>query len=117
MTLRGCGSKVSTVSARSMTWRCPTWTPSKVPIATCRGRRSTSGSEVTLMLMARGSLSRGRFNPLQGLGHRQQRPGPFDREGPDRGAPQALAVGVAEVRDQAAHVGAGRAFDLELRPV
>ena len=29
ITCSGCGSKVSTVSASSITWRCPTCTPSK----------------------------------------------------------------------------------------
>ena len=38
MTRSGCGSKVSTVSAPSITCRWPTWTPSKVPIASLRGR-------------------------------------------------------------------------------
>ena len=38
ITLSGCGSKVRTVSAPSITSRWPTWTPSKVPIATLRGR-------------------------------------------------------------------------------
>ena len=36
-----------------------------------------------------------------------------DLERPDRGAPQLQAVGVAEVGDQRAHVGARAAFDLE----
>ena len=39
----GWGSKVSTVSAPSITARWPRWTPSKVPIATLRGRGSASG--------------------------------------------------------------------------
>ena len=51
ITLSGCGSKVSTVSASSITARWPTWTPSKIPIATRRGRRSASGSWVTAMLI------------------------------------------------------------------
>ena len=37
-TSSGCGSKVSTVSAPSITARWPRWTPSKVPIATSRAR-------------------------------------------------------------------------------
>ena len=45
-TVSGCGSKVSTVSAPRITSRCPRWTPSNSPTATCRGRRSTSGSQV-----------------------------------------------------------------------
>ena len=47
ITVSGCGSNVSTVSASSITARCPRWTPSKVPIATCRSRGSASGSLVT----------------------------------------------------------------------
>ena len=38
------------------------------------------------------------------------------RTAPIRGAPQLEAVGVAEVGDQRAHVGAGRALDRERRP-
>src|SRR4051812_42227301 len=46
-TWRGCGSKVSTVSAPRITSRWPRWTPSNSPTATWRGRVSTSGSQVT----------------------------------------------------------------------
>ena len=50
ITESGCGSKVSTVSAPRITSRWPRWTPSKVPIATLRGRPgSTSGARVTFM--------------------------------------------------------------------
>ncbi len=38
ITVSGCGSKVSTVSAWSITAWWPRWTPSKVPIATWRAR-------------------------------------------------------------------------------
>ena len=53
MTLSGWGSKVSTVSAPLITLRCPTWTPSKVPIAISRGRCAASGSEGDLDAHAR----------------------------------------------------------------
>ena len=36
-TARGCGSKVSAVSAPRITSRCPMWTPSNSPTATWRG--------------------------------------------------------------------------------
>ncbi len=48
VTMRGCGSKVSTVSAPLMTSRWPRWTPSNVPTATRRGRGSASVSRVTI---------------------------------------------------------------------
>ena len=51
MTLSGCGSNVSTVSAPLITCRWPTWTPSKVPIAISRGRRSASCRGVTAMFI------------------------------------------------------------------
>ena len=56
-TSSGWGSKVSTVSASSITAWWPRWTPSKVPIATWRGRGSASGSEVTLIWAIRPPLS------------------------------------------------------------
>src|SRR5207248_3043019 len=40
-----------------------------------------------------------------------------DVEGSDPGSPQPLTVGVAEIRDQAAHVGSRGAFDQELTPI
>ena len=49
-TSSGCGSKVSTVSAPSITAWWPRWTPSKVPIATWRGARLGVGQLVTSML-------------------------------------------------------------------
>ena len=48
-TSSGWGSKLSTVSAPSITARWPRWTPSKVPIATSRARGVTSSSGVTLI--------------------------------------------------------------------
>ena len=42
-TARGCGSKVSTVSAPRITSRWPRCTPSNSPTATCRGRGSDVG--------------------------------------------------------------------------
>src|SRR3954451_14307770 len=110
-------------------------------MATCRGRRSASGSEVTLMLIPRRSLSRGvfervldderarnqprassgtvaaGFEPRQGIGQRQERPGLLHGEGACRRAPEALAVRIAKARDEAPHVRARRALDLEFGPV
>ena len=43
ITAIGCGSKVSTVSLPRITSRWPTWTPSKVPIATRRGGAAREG--------------------------------------------------------------------------
>src|SRR5215211_8349451 len=83
-------------------------------MATCRGRFSASGSEVTLMLIRRGSLSRRLGDQRQGVGERQQRPRVLDAERTDRGAPKRLAVGVAQVGDKAPDVGTRRALDLEL---
>ena len=51
MTESGCGSKVRTVSAPSITSRWPTWTPSKLPIATVRSAALASGSRVTWICM------------------------------------------------------------------
>src|SRR5687767_1341896 len=126
MTLSGWGSKVSTVSASSITARWPTWTPSKVPIATRRGRGSTSSRRATWIgesvpsAIGANSVTLERHDALQGLIEVEQgrRGGFVDRERPDRGAPQLDAIGVpGEIRDQAAHVGACRALDLELRPL
>src|SRR4051794_24682698 len=86
-------------------------------MATCRGRRWASGSEVTLMLIPRRSLSRGVIDLRQGIGQRQERPGSLDGEGADRRAPQALAVRISKVRDEAPHVRARRALDLEFGPI
>ena len=55
MTESGWGSNVNPVSAPSITLRCPTWTPSKLPIATVRARGSASLSFVTLMFMDSGA--------------------------------------------------------------
>src|SRR5687768_13042424 len=81
ITVIGCGSKVTTVSASPITSRWPTWTPSKVPIATRRARRSASGRFVTSMLIwpsPRRTLSREHDLGLQDLalraGDRQQAP-------------------------------------------
>ena len=125
----GWGSKVRTVSASSITAWWPRWTPSKVPIATWRGRGSASGSEVTWMLTA--TPSGALYPPMGPKGapeaHRgpprrrgpARRPAPgqlpagvLDAEGPDRGAAQLGAVGVVEGLDQGADVGAGGALDL-----
>src|SRR3954452_21141512 len=85
-------------------------------MATWRGRRSASGSEVTLMLM-RGTLSLLLADLRQGLRHREEVSIPLDAEWADRRASQRLAVGVAEVRDQGSHVRPGGALDLVLGPV
>ena len=61
ITESGWGSNVSTVSASPITARWPTWTPSKVPMATFRDRGSASGSDVT-------SISMGSKHRLAGLG-------------------------------------------------
>src|SRR5204862_2051681 len=122
-TRSGCGSKVSAVSASSITSRWPTWTPSKVPIATCLGRLSASRSWVTRMLngsrwpCAPLSLSLLRRLGWAGkpfMGRRRQalerlleveeHSGVGDREGPDSGSPELLAVGVPEGGDQAPNV-------------
>ena len=55
-TARGCGSKVSTVSAPRMTSRWPMCTPSNSPTARWRSRGRASGSQVTSI--SRGSLRR-----------------------------------------------------------
>src|SRR5437773_3257376 len=90
------------------------WTPSKAPIATCRGRRSTSSSLVTWMLIRSGSLSlSARRQPVQRLGQGHERLRLLDPKRPDGGSAQALAVGVPQPRDQAADVGARRALDFE----
>ena len=121
ITLSGCGSKVSTVSAPSITWRWPTWTPSKVPIAISRGRCAASGRGVTVDAHRRRTLAAtARSRRRERLGAARSGRvlvGLLDRERPDRGPPQLGAVGVAEVGDQAAHVGPRRALDLELGPL
>ena len=116
-TSSGCGSKVRTVSAPSITARWPRWTPSKVPIATWRGRGSASGSGVTSMsASADPHLAQRLPDGRDQLGDRARRSssraGVLDPEGADRGPPQLRAVGVAERLDQGADVGPGRAFDL-----
>src|SRR4051794_29542893 len=165
-TARGCGSKVSTVSAPSITSRWPRWTPSNSPTATWRGRGSASGSQVTFMSSPSaaeaygglqravrprlgdgdqavvveeadeafrvprdrsavgGPAGRGRVQTDGGqererLVQRQDalRVGRRDLEGADRGAAQRVAIGVAEVGDERAHVGARGALDHERRPV
>ena len=72
ITLSGWGSKVSTVSAPSITWRWPTWTPSKVPIATSRGRCAASGRGVTSMLIGRRDSSASVRQPGQRVGQRDR---------------------------------------------
>ena len=47
------------MSAPLITSRWPTWTPSKLPIATLRGRGSASGSDVTLTFTADNSITAG----------------------------------------------------------
>ena len=161
-TWRGCGSKVSTVSAPSITSRWPRCTPSNSPTATWRGRRSASGSQVTFMSAEPYDGLEQPVRPRLGerdqavlveqphgavrlAGHRHpvgrvagrlalerhggqevervaERHDPLgvgvgDVEVADRGAPQLLAVGVAEVGDQHAHVGARGALDRERRAV
>src|SRR5690606_4505112 len=104
-TSSGWGSKVSTVSAPSITRRWPTCTPSKVPIATRRGRRSAAFSSVTWIVIPENSIRR--FDPSERFLQRQgPLAGPLDPERADRGATQLLAVGVAQVGHEAAHVGA-----------
>ncbi len=71
-TTRGCGSNVTTVgvspastAARRIRW-WPTWTPSKVPSATARGRASSSsGARATVTLRA----------PARAAGRARRRPG------------------------------------------
>ena len=62
ITVSGCGSKVSTVSASSITAWWPLWTPSKTPIATCRSRGFASGSLCDLDRHTRTTSGR-RFSP------------------------------------------------------
>src|SRR5689334_988120 len=115
-TSSGWGSKVSTVSAPSITAWWPLCTPSKVPIATWRGRGSASGSDVTWIFAITRFPSSHR---LHGRRHQLRDPlqvdllaGVLDPEGADGGATQLGAVGVLEGLYQAADVGAGGAFDL-----
>src|SRR5438105_11499122 len=103
-------------------------TPSKVPTATlARSRRSTSGRATTFtrasLVRSLGGQQRERL--LEG-DQRRFSPGDAARRGrdrvanverADRGAPELQAVGVAEVGDQGAHVGAGRTLDLERGPL
>ena len=123
ITESGCGSKVSTVSAPSITARWPLWTPSKVPIATWRGRGSASGSEVTSMFgisllhyrrasPAAGTSSPTRSRPIHQLPILPLLADVLDPEGADRRPPQLRAVGVVEGLEQGSDVGAGRALDL-----
>ena len=106
----GCGSKVRTVSAPSITARWPRWTPSKVPIATSRGRGSASSSGGDLDAHRTASATAGTSSATRSTGIRVA--GVLDPERADRDAAQIRAVGVAEGLDQRAHVGAGRALDL-----
>ena len=110
-TLSGCGSKVSTVSAPSITRRWPTWTPSKVPMAISRGRRTASARGVTAMLISGRLYTDGRALRRAGaaLARSPRRP----RRGRSQ-AGGARCIGVAEVGDQAADIGSRRALDLEL---
>ena len=166
MTVVGCGSNVSTVSAPRMTSRWPRCTPSNVPTATRRGRGWTSGRRVDLHARkpttglrpsARGwaiaigpvvveqqhvrarrpgasaptatpcaarrasSPSRRTLGRIRAedVGERHEPPGigVGELERADRRAPQLLAVGVAEVGDEHAHVRPGRALDRERRAV
>src|ERR1700710_275552 len=114
-TSSGCGSKVSTVSAPSITARWPRWTPSKVPIATSRARGVASSSRVTLIdISPTFSPKRvaDRRDQLGDRGDRQLAARLLDPERADRDPAQARAVGVVERLDQGPHVGAGTAFDL-----
>src|SRR6188472_4096986 len=104
-------------------------------MAICLGRRSARGRLVTLMLMwdrlrgfgehrrrssgrALASLSRrGLRQPRERVGEREEGSGFLDAERPHRGSPEALAVGITEVRDQAPNVGPRRALDLEFGPL
>src|SRR5204862_298391 len=85
-------------------------------MATSRGRRSASGSDVTLMLTA-GSLSRRLGDQRQRFGERKQRISVLHAERSDRGPPERVAVSVAQVRDQAPDVGARGTLDLKLGAV
>ena len=118
----GCGSNVSTLSEPSITLRWPRCTPSKVPTASARGRRSASGKLVTFTppqpIWARPRLPRSMVDQRRRapfLAPPRRGAGILDREWPDRGSPQLLAVGVAEICDERAHVGARGALDQELR--
>ena len=112
----------------AITSRWPRCTPSKVPTATLRARpRSTSGRRVTFT-GAKPIRAAGERAPRIARAPRARAPisgrlataaprggggdGVLDVEGADRRAPQLQAVGVAEVGDQRAHIGARSAFDL-----
>src|SRR4051794_15976115 len=114
-TSSGWGSKVSTVSAPSITARWPRWTPSKVPIATSRARGLASSSGVTLIdIRAAFSPKRvaDRRDQLGDLGDRHLAARVVDPERADREPAQVRAVGVRERLDQGPDVGPGAAFDL-----
>ena len=106
-----------TVSAPSITAWWPRWTPSKVPIATWRGRGSASGSEVTSMLIGPSMRMRLRGPPGTRLGDPLERSGSSSPassilKGPIAVRRSSRAVGVVEGLDQGADVGPGRALDL-----
>ena len=128
-TSRGCGWKVTTVGsgpasiAVRTTERWPRWTPSNVPIATARGRRSSSPRRARRPFTARpprASSTRARGSPRargatrlgragarapRTTGMQPLRVGLLDPERPDRGAPQRPAVPAERLRDRA-HVRA-----------
>ena len=164
-TVRGCGSKVSTVSAPRITSRWPMCTPSNSPTARWRARGRASGSQVTSIVATRKPTTGLRVPSWRGsamrdqpvrvgqahecLGERRRTATPWRRaagvvgleahlgqeaervgerhdpllvgvrhvERADRGPPQLEAVGVAEVGDQRADVGARGALDRQPRAV
>ncbi len=119
----GCGSNVSTLSAPVITSRWPRCTPSKVPTATLRAAaRSTSGRRVTFtaaQTIWRARRAPDRARSRGGSRHGSPRGGGATASrtsnGPIAVRLQLQAVGVAEVGDQRAHVGAGAALDREAR--
>src|SRR5262245_8836543 len=111
----GCGSKVSTVSAPSITARWPRWTPSKVPIATSRARGLASSSRVTLIAISRTFSPKrvaGRRDQLGDLRDRHLATGILDPERAHRDPPEIRAISVLERLDQGADVGPRAALDL-----
>ena len=122
-TSRGCGWNVTTVGsgpasiAVRTTERWPRWTPSNVPIATARGRRSSSpgaradlhGATASTLEHARRGSARARARPPRQGGARAPRPRACSRSGvgllhaerADRGAPQRPAVPAERLRDRA----------------
>src|SRR5919201_5886214 len=64
-----------------------------------------------------GSLSRRSLGALQSIGEGEPGSRLLDPERPDGRPAQRLAIGVAEIGDQAPHVGPGGALDLELGAV